>query len=281
MSYIRELDDLPVEVRRGYSKAFRFAAKLDGANVQVATSPAPTFTIHDPAGTQVGSGTATIATLGTPSVSLVSVTIPAIANLGERYSARVTWRVEGSTEDQLYLRQFDVVLWPFDGQVSASELLEDRIDTRDKLDQFGQRLGYAPGEESVNAAAAVFACRGRLKLVSLIRANIAADSSARSEQRASAMGGRSWYGTRAALIINRDQLALVDRHLALEALYNAVAKNPLDGEEEDSKLAQFHRQMATEAWQRVRLDYDTSEDLVPDAEVQGGNGVSFSRRVQA
>lgn len=279
MSYVREVDDLPLELRRGYSKAFRFAAKLDGANVQAATSPAPTFTIHDPAGTQIGSGTATIATLGTPSVSLISVTIPAIANLGERYSARVTWRAEGSTEDQLYLRQFDVVLWPFDGLVSASELLEDRIDTRDKLDQFGQRLGYAPGEESVNAAASVFACRGRLKLTSLIRANIAADSSARSETRG--VSARSWYGTRAALIINRDQLALVDRHLALEALYNAVAKNPLDGEEEDSKLAQFHRQMATEAWQRVRLDYDTSEDLVPDAEVQGGNAVSFSRRVQA
>lgn len=97
MTFAQELDDLPWEARRDAVFYARFWPKSGGQNVLVEETPLPTFEVYNPAGTRIqGPTNATVSNSGTPSVSLVICPVSAIATLGEGYTIRISWAVDGA-----------------------------------------------------------------------------------------------------------------------------------------------------------------------------------------
>lgn len=263
MTYARELDDLPWEATRAVATTFGFWPKVDGENVRAASSP--TVQIYDPSGNLISSSTGTVADSGTPSVSRISFTVPAQTDLEEKYSAHVTWRVFGSTEDRQYIRLFDVVLYPFGGPaISLNDLLEVRPDIGYVLDRIGTNLlGFASnGREQ---AAAVFALQARIELETMVRTSMVAQGE----------------NLRPALILRRERLARVERLLAVALVYESIADNPGGGEADNDAPGPFYRRQAEAAFRSLGpLEYDRTEDLVPDTTLPNLGRVTFTRRVQ-
>ena len=94
MSYIRELDDLPWEVRRSTAATLYYWPKVDGSNVAVsATASHNQYEVLQPNGTVIQArGNATVDTVN--GVSRLTISIPAITTLDERYHAHLTSALE-------------------------------------------------------------------------------------------------------------------------------------------------------------------------------------------
>lgn len=288
--FMRELDELPWEARRSTATSFRLWPKVDGVNV--AAEAGPTFTVHDPSGTEIYSGTATVEDRGT--YSSIRCDIPGVnlGTLGEDYTLRCEWTPLGDTVAQLYVRTFDVVRFPF-GQphTSLNDMLEERPDCGRLLDRLGPLLSSTEGDREY--AAGVMAVRARVELEAMVRSAVrdargsasgdAAGSATQSVAAASALG--AGY-TRPNLILNRERLGRVERLLAMAALYESVADDPT-GENSDksgSALAQFFRGKAMTAWANVGpLKFDTSDEQLRVAQTVTNDQrrVTYTRREQS
>jgi hypothetical protein len=282
MGYVRELDDLPWEVRRSAAATLYYWPKVDGANVSVsATATDNQYEVLSPSGTVVQArGNATVASIG--GVSRLALAIPAITTLDERYQVRVYWRQLGSAVEQFDLRLFDVVLWPYNQpQCSANDLLEYRADAGQYLLQLGRRLFAADGDEAVERAAAVCAVHGLLAVHGRIRDAVVMQQATHSETRAST--NQRTARNRAALILDRTRLKPVEAWESLVHLYRAMAVQP--GEAGSDTASAVHRtcaDAAAHAWQMVGpLAYDAGENLQDGAEITDPGRHTVRRRRQA
>lgn len=285
MPYVRELDDLPWEVRRGASAVLRYWPKVDGRNVLASAAAGHcTYEVVSPSGATV-QAEINITPTTVSGVSLLDLAIPAITELGERYQVRITYRESGGSVSYTDLRTFDVVLFPF-GQpwVSFNDLVEARQDAADILNRIGVQLGYTTGTEAREYAAAICAIEGRIALDARIRDTVLSDyaraaSETRSPAALSRLGRRF---CRPALIIDRQRLTRVERFGALAHLYRSVALRPQDGEDAASQVYREFKGLADHAWSQVGpLAYDSSEDGVPDEIIAEVTRVGRMRRVQS
>lgn len=284
MVYVRELDDLPWEVRRSTAAVLRYWPKVDGRNVVAsATAGHCRYSIHGPNGDTV-QGEANVSPTTVEGRSALDLSIPAIATLDERYQVRVYWRPTGgaATSEVFDVRLFDVVLFPFGGpSTSLNDLLELRADVRDVLDRMGQRLGYAAGDEAREYAAAICAVHGRIALEARVRDAVAQEArSAPSETVATTR--RSSRYTRPALILDRARLSRVERMEAIAHAYRAIALGPEESDDPASQAYRHFRDGAGVAWQQVGpLAYDAGETLQPTGELSDVGRLTRVRRVQA
>jgi hypothetical protein len=283
MVYIRELDDLPWEVRRSTSTTLNYWPKVDGRNV-VVTSDAGVnrYEVYDPSGGLVQGSTALTPTT-VSGVSRFSLAIPSIATLDERYQVRVYFRETGAgTPEQLDVRLFDVVLWPFGGpQVSLNDMLEQRADVRQRLNEMGTRLGYAAGDAAQEYAAAICAVAGRIALEARVRDAVVQDARSHSETTAPRTGVAARY-TRPALVIDRQRLKRVELYEALAHLYRSQALQPEDGTDPASAAYRLYRDQSGVAWGQVGpLAYDAGETLQPSGELSDPGRVTYRTRRQA
>jgi hypothetical protein len=284
MLYVRELDDLPWEVRRGAAAVLRYWPKVDGRNVVAsATAGHCRYAIYSPQGGVV-QGEANVAPTTVNGRSALDLAVPAIATLDERYQVRVYWRPSGgaATSEVFDVRLFDCVLFPFGGpSTSLNDLLELRADARDVLDRMGQRLGYAAGDEAREYAAAICAVHGRIALEARVRDAVATDArNAPSETRPGTVQ-RSRF-MRPALILDRARLARVERMEAMAHAYRSIALGPEESDDPASQAYRHFRDGAGLAWQQVGpLAYDESETLQGAGEVTDPGRMVRQRRVQA
>ena len=284
MVYVRELDDLPWEVRRSAATVLRYWPKRDGRNV-VASSTAGhcRYSLHGPNGDTVQAET-NVAPTTVEGRSALDLAIPAISTLDERYQVRIYWRETGAaaTAELFDVRLFDVVLFPFGGpSTSLNDLLELRADARDVLDRMGQRLGYAAGDEAREYAAAVCAVHGRIALEARVRDAVAMEArSSPSETQAPARHSSRY--TRPALILDRARLARVERMEAMAHAYRSIALGPEESDDPASQAYRHFRDGAGLAWQQVGpLAYDAGETLQPTSELGSIGRLTRVRRVQA
>jgi hypothetical protein len=284
VSYAQEQDDLPWEARRGVAFYARFWPKSGGQNVLVEETPLPTFEVYDPSGTRIqGPTNVVVSNSGTPSVSQVICEVAPISTLGEGYTCRISWQVDGALNTELEVRTFDVVLWPFGGtRCSLNDLLDEVPDCGFILDRLGELLGYSLANNAARIAYAGSLCyRARVELEAMIRSSMYSGSSGTSESQAPALNREaSWL--RPHLILNRQAFDRCERMLALAMLYEAIADAPVDGDGENDQKARFYRTRAEAAFKSAMpLRYDSSEDLVPDEEIGDLGRVVYHRRVQA
>lgn len=282
MPYVRELDDLPWEVRRNTATTLYLWPKIDGRNVVVSATAAHNyFEVYDPSGLQVQASTnATVASVG--GVSRLALSIPAIATLDERYQVRCYWRETGSSVEQMDVRLFDVVLYPFGGpSISLNDMLEQRADVRQRLNEMGQRLGYATGDQAQEYAAAICAVSGRIALEARVRDAVVQDARLHSETKAPVTGGATRY-TRPALVLDRARLKRCELYEALAHLYRSMAIQPEDGTDPAAAAYRLYRDMASTAWQQVGpLAYDAGETLQPSGTVADPGRITYRTRRQA
>lgn len=284
MQYVRELDDLPWEVRRGAAAVLRYWPKVDGRNVAVsATAGHCRYAVYSPQGSVV-QGEANVTPTTINGRSALDLAIPAIATLDERYQVRVYWRPSGgaATTEVFDVRLFDVVLWPFGGPAtSLNDLLELRADARDVLDRMGQRLGYAPGDEAREYAAAICAVHGRIALEARVRDAVAQDARSAPSETVATTSRASRY-TRPALILDRARLARCERMEAMAHAYRSIALGPEESDDPASQAYRHFRDGAGLAWQQVGpLAYDAGETLQPTGEISDIGRMTRVRRVQA
>lgn len=281
MTFHQEGDELPWEARQNATAYFRFYPKSAGFNVTAESSPAPTFTVHDPDGTQIQSGTCTITNSGTPTISQLLITVSPIATLGERYSVRITWQVDEAIDTHFDVRTFDVVLVPF-GQptVSLNDLREERPDIDVILDRLGVRLGYTTGSTAQETMASIYAIRGLVALEGMIRTTVANDARGAVATYTGRTRSDTRY-TRPRLILDRQRLNRVERLLTLREIFRGIAQDPDQGEDENSRLFQHYNREAAAVFEQLGpLQYDSNEDLVPETEVMPTRRAIFTRRVQ-
>lgn len=284
MVYVRELDDLPWEVRRSTAAVLRYWPKREGRNV-VASSTAGhcRYAVYDPQGAVV-QAEANVAPTTVDGRSALDLAIPAISTLDERYQVRIYWRETGAaqTSEVFDVRLFDVVLFPFGGpSTSLNDLLELRADARDVLDRMGQRLGYAAGDEAREYAAAICAVHGRIALEARVRDAVAQEARSAPSETVATTRGRSQY-TRPALILDRARLARCERMEAMAHAYRSIALGPEESDDPASQAYRHFRDGAGLAWQQVGpLAYDAGETLQPTSELGSIGRLTRVRRVQA
>ena len=280
MPYFVENDDLRREVQVNTSRTLYFFPKYGGENIL--TSGTPTYSIRDPSGTELYTGTCTVTVVG--EVHRLDVTVPAIATLDEDYSIHYTYTalVLGTPQvrDTVF---FDVVAYPLDSSVSLNDLLEERPDVAEVLDRMGVRLGFTAGNglgESQRAMAGIFSRRALVELDALIRSQILKDRDEEFKDYNSFQSARKYRSTRPNLILNRERLNRPLRKLAMMLVYAADMAEP-ESEDESAGLYRYYQAESDAAWRSIGpLKYDFSEDLVPDMDL-GDIGRSVQlRRVQ-
>lgn len=269
MSFVLQRDDLPGEAVLGVGGVLSFWPRVFGTGNVTATQA--TYELFDFEGSGLGSGSATITAVGTPSVSRIDVPVSAGAAgvLSEQWpnTCRVAWRIAGDTTDRVSVLIWETVRCPFAGEdlVSLSDLQSVRPTIGLRLRKFGvEFLGYTGGTEAEQAAA-TFAYNARVELEGRVR--VAA----------------SELGTvRSRLILDRARLSRVETLLCVALVFEADAKGIVEeADDEASQLARYYRTAADQAWRALGpLQYDSDEDGTPDTVVEPGNSLTLLRRVQ-
>ncbi|MEQ8278330.1 MAG: hypothetical protein RMA76_38160 [Deltaproteobacteria bacterium] len=263
--YVPELDELRWEVARNTAGVVSFFPKVPGTGNVTATTA--TYELFDPLGNSIGTGSATIAAVGTPSVSRIDVPVPALATLDEDYQARIVWRETGGSSDRTAIVLFDVVMYPLERSVlSLNDLLVLRPEIGQVLERLGLRFSPALSDE---AMASEYGYQARLELDAMIRAQIEQDAARDPKNR------------RPNAVLNRERFMRVERNLALKIIYFADCSNPESEEDESAGLGRYYRTQADQAWASIGpLKYDADEDLVVDTVEDNVGRVVFARRVQ-
>lgn len=229
---------------------------LGTGNVAAATSPAPSFSVLDPLGVEIASGTPTATTID--SVTRFRCTISGSGlTLGENYACVITWRDSGGTEYVNTVR-FDVVLEPYDGaDVSIDDLVDEVADLRELLD--------------AQAAAQ------------------AATTPRTAEQQASLIAGKAWEDVRRwikaqleqrgrifpRLILDREAIRFVVVAQAVSRVYRAQGGGP---ESNSRGLADdWTKEAQTRLASLGDLPYDEDENRVEDSTVTLGGVVTVRR----
>lgn len=257
MSYIRELDSIRPELRKGVAGTLSVFARVDGA---LTTATSGTFQVHGDAG-EVLQGTTAVTVTAVSGVSRLDCAVGAISEYHDGARLEITWTpTAGAVRFDAVL--FDVVRhpWTRSQTVTLNDLRETRPDVDDVLDRIGIRLGYATGQVAQETAAAVFAERARAELDAWIRASSA-----------------SLAKPRPALIVDRLALHRVELSLALSLLYASLAVDPTEGTDEPSALSRYYRGVADAAYRQIPLVYDVDEDGRPET-VSAKPGVVMTTR---
>jgi len=284
-----EFDLLRKEIRAGAPGRITFFPKAQGVgNVDLSAEPAPTFTVHDRDGKQIGSqGTASVIQLGTapdPVISRIECAIPALQTIEESYQCRISWRAPGESESRLEVVLFDVVLWPYDETtVGWHDLVGLRPECQSVLRMLAQNVGMTPEH-----FASVVGYHGREKLDRLLRDAIGKDELA---YQSSSRGGTSIpidtrYRHRVFLrgfaVLSRERLRPVELNLAMAELYARTMTGSPEEADSARALYDYYTREADMAWKSVgRLQYDLDgDDLVEDGEATNFSGVSYLQREQ-
>ena len=238
--YTREFPGVRREVEKGVGGVTSVWPKLKGQNVVVDTATASV-------------GTVAIVDIpsATPEYSRLDVSIPQGAALDyeEDLPMEVNWETEdGDTGREVIV--FDVVRSPIGLLVSANAMRE----RRPSLGKVLTRLGVMRGEEADAAltpeqGAAIYSAQARVELQDRLR-----------------VAARGLAGGRPALILDRDRLLRAETHLAVALCYEAIAKDPANGTDEDSSQARQQREAYNKAWEDLGpMAVDDDQDGVTDA----------------
>lgn len=258
VAFIPELDDRPLELRKGYpGQVIAFWPKvLAVGNVEADESPAPSWRAFSPAGAEVASGSAAIDPVdyleGT--VSRLVATLDASAlDYGEDFRIEFSWSFE--TASQFSVVRFSVVREPYVPGISLNDLADEIADARLYCERQAELLQgtLAEDEEPVITAETVAALRGVKAWVDVwgwIRARV------REE-------GRIYP----RLIVPRVKLEEVVRAQALYRLF--LADSPREGERTHDLMVQWERIASQRFALLGPFEYDANDDGVADTEIEG------------
>lgn len=274
MTFVPDFSEIEPEVRIGVADVVSFFPKVPGTG-NVLLSTAPTFTVHDPAGKQLGSGTASLQSVGTPAISRVDVQVPAIETVDEGYQVRLKWREDGGVE-RLEVITFSVVMHPFDETtVGKNDLIQLRPAAFTALQDGARRLG-----QSVDQFASLLGFAARSELIQRVNAQAKEDRADYQDPLRNIYGHDHGF-LRGYMILNRARLKRVEVRLALAELYATVHTR---GDEDDgsANLHEFYMRQADRAWRSVELRYDfAGNDLVEDGVIRKSGTTLRMRRVQS
>lgn len=269
MPFYNHYDRIRAEVTKDVGGTVSFWPRVDGVgNVEVDSA---TYTLLDPAGAVIATGSATLTEIGALTTVHrldVSVSAAQAATLDEGYQCRFVWTADDhDVTNRVDLILWDVVRFPFTSNplTSLSDLQAIRPTIDERLERFAQPLGLVT--DAAEQAAMVFGHQARAELYAWIKA-------AAVELRT----------TRPALILDRQPLAQIEAYLALAKVFEADAAGPSavdDGgaDDEASGLARFYRGMAMAAWRAIQpLSYDRDEDGIEDEQLRPGSSAIVTVR---
>lgn len=275
MAFELERDAHRLEAAKDVATTARVYPTKDGARQQA--TGAASYSIRTPEGVEITSGTVsdTDVTLGARTVTRFDVPIPAISTYDEGYQLRLIWDYQGSNYELIL---FDVVASPMGEGISFSDLQGMRPDVDQTLDRLGQILGAAAGQTAQEFATANLAQRARARLINWldgvqrVGSGGGGESSALSNKQGSL---RPW------MILDRRAVSQVERYLAMELLYEGLARNHEEGDDSSSGLYRSYRTLARSEFDALRIRYDDTDDLVQDASIYAPGTVFPTRRVQS
>lgn len=247
MSYLAELDNRPLEVRRGYAgNVLPWWPKVPGVgNVLLATTP--TYSLFAPDGTVIASGlNATVTPLGTPNVSRVDITVDASNTdtweLGRHYRFEVTW-VYGGVE-RVHSDRFDCALEPYTPAISLNDFLDEEADAQQFLEGQAQTI-EATTPRTAEEHASVLGVKAWCDVYRWL------------EQRAAADGQII-----PRLIIERRKIEEVVIAQALFRMFRGEGGR--EGSESNDRAEAWKAEAAERYAALGELSYDSNEDHVPD-----------------
>lgn len=251
MTYQQELDDVRQEVRRGSSGVVRYWPKVDGINVAVTGTP--TWIAYDPDGVSIGSGSTTVATVG--SVSRLSATVDASGedSVRENYRLEISYVYSATTYVESV--HFDVVVEPIGTiGVSKNDLLSEQSDAEPILTR---QAAQQEAGRTADQQAAVLASRAWGDVRGWLKRKV--------EQQ-----GSSWP----LFIVDRESLRSVVVARALHRMMVAQGlTNPDVREQAEWWRAEAERRFAA----LPELKFSTDNDAVPDDAVRSFGVVQLSR----
>jgi hypothetical protein len=250
--YAAELDDLRFEVRRGSSGTIRFWPKLPGSgNVEISADP--TYTVLDPRGSTVGSGTGARASFA--GVTRVTCAIDASGlALGEDYAAVITW-TDPDAETHVETVRFDVVTEPYVPSISLNDLVDQVADASARLSTMA--ASQADGRTAAQMASVLGVVAWRE-----IR---------RWLRRKAEQDGRTYP----QMIINAEELRDVITLKTIAIMFDADGAPPGSPTRE---LAELYHKRAREAFDSApMLRYSDAQDRVEDARLSSYGVVTVRR----
>lgn len=240
-------DLLRAEVRPDVPAVLSFRPSVAGTGDVVSTSA--TFTVHAPDGAQLATGTASI--VAVDSVSRIDVPVQ-VSDLEEGYQARITWRASGESNDRFHIIPFDCVRWPWAEELlTKSEITDARGAVDEVITDLAELTNRSPEAEVDSVARHV-----RRELRDMVR-------------NASDIDGEP---LRAALVLNRDRLRVVEVMLALREIYSRTMTGDVEDDSAAALYAHYDARVA-KIWEHVgqKLEYDTDGDLTPDEEANAAD----------
>lgn len=279
MTFAAEFDDLRPELRRDVADTISIWPKTDADGNVTATSA--TYSVVAPDGTELVTETAaTITAVGTApdTVSRIDCAIPAQSVIDEGYQVRVKWSVSGGVE-QLTVVPFDVVAWPIGATVSLNDILQARPAAQNEIASLANQLGMTPEQY-----AALLGYRARVVLDERIRDLVvqSAPSDAKFQNRVALHGWRGRVYLRGYAILDRRRLQRLQVMLALRELYQTLMTGSDAAEDPRRALFERYSAEADAAFRSLgRLEFDFSDDLVPDTKADAFDGSLVMQRVQS
>lgn len=245
MAYTSEYQGVRREVKRNTTGLLVFWPKYNGQNV-TPLSATPSI------------GSAAI------NGQSIEVTLVAESDYAEDRPITVAWTAAAGASGSI-AAVYDVVRTPMGSLVSLNQLWEQRPEVHGILTRIGQLLSPPPATAlTPEATAGIYAAKARVELQDRLRA-----------------AARDADVSRLALILDRDRLVRAETALALAHVYEAVAKDPLRGTDNDSAQAQAQRAEWERAFAAIGpLATDTDQDGATDTDRTDPNpGVIHTRRV--
>ncbi len=253
MVFLFEADGVRPEIQYGASGSIRVVPKYQGTPVDVGDLSDATYSILTSDGVSLGTGVVSVssATLGSRTVGYYDVPIPSVSKVYSDVVLEVVWpHASATVAPDLVL--FDIVRAPLGDLVSMSDLMSIRSDLEDSLIRIGNRLGFpvstdAERQTAAEAATRSFAESARIELQARLYQRAERDGQPRPHQ-----------------LLDRRQVARIEARFALMALYEAVAKDPTEGEDSASGFYRHYRDEASRMLEQLRIAYT---DLDTDLEV--------------
>lgn len=253
--YTREFAGVAREVQKGVGGVVSLWPKLNGVNIVVSSATSSRGTVD-----------AVDLPSMSPAYSRLDVTLgPGDAtDYGESNELYCDWsNSDGSGRE---LVTYDVVRSPIGLLVSANQMRERRPSLQKVLTRLGALL-VEPDDTAMppEEVAAIYSATARVELQDKLR-NSVRDLALPGGSSPVAVGTSLSLATmRCALVTDRARLLRAETALAVCHCYEAIAKDPLAGKDEDSAQAIYWRREYERAWKElgplaVDLDQDGNSD---------------------
>lgn len=208
-------------------------------------------------------GAATLTTIGSPAAySRINVALLAESELAEDRPLEVTWTMADGFRGKSVC-VYDVVRSPCGPLVSLNQLQEARPDILRILTRIGAMLSPPPATAlTAEAVAGIYSARARVELQDRLR-----------------IAALGLEVARPALHLDRDRLPRVETSLALAKVYEAIAKDPTAGTDDDSAQARAWRADYERGWEQLGpLLVDTDQDGDGDEHQKPSADVIYTKR---